>query len=248
MASAFIDKTLQRKELELKHVVSSYYAMGLRHLRTFLLCARKWHNHMLSESDDNTSTRMESILRTLEDALVEDLESGNYIYSSSEDIMEYYTTLLDYSCSLQSDLSMEFIDSVLVNVLDTTGELFQGSLRYISVALKETMVFFKNFILFARLLGFEPWQLQLLYTHLDVVALRVARLCQDCFYEYFSDPYLQLTEELELKFSEMLQKIKPIDPQIHETYVQVLKASNLPGSPHSFTLETNKHVLVKTAI
>ncbi|KAL3530261.1 hypothetical protein ACH5RR_009583 [Cinchona calisaya] len=250
MAFAFIDKTSQRIELLFKHDFDDPTdLMALKHARIFLLCARKWHNHMLSESDDNTSTRMESILCRLEDALAESLELEDCIMEllsdqSSEDIMEYYTTLLDYSHSLQSDLSMEFMDSVLVNVLDTRDHVFPGRLRYMVGALKENMVFFKNFILFAQMRGFEPWQLQLLYIHLDVVAVNVARVCQDWFYVYFlhgcdSD----LLDELELKCSEVLQKIKLIDPQIRETYIQVLKASNVPGSSHPLTLERDKHVL-----
>ncbi|KAL3530278.1 hypothetical protein ACH5RR_009600 [Cinchona calisaya] len=129
---------------------------------------------------------------------------------------------------------MEFVDSVLVNMLDATALIFSGEPDIVQ-SLKEKIVFFKTFIRFAQLRGFEPWQLLLLFTHLDVVALNVARLCQECF------PCSDCPSEL--KFSEMLQKIKPIDPQIRETYIQVLKASNLPGSSHALILEKDKHVL-----
>ncbi|KAL3530260.1 hypothetical protein ACH5RR_009605 [Cinchona calisaya] len=238
MAFAFIDKVLQRIELVLKYVTKrrDYGILGLKHLRTFLLCARKWHNHMLSESDEKTSTRMGSILCRLEDALVEDLDLEDWIFSFRQEIMEYYITLSDYSCSLQSDLSAEFIDSLLENMVDIRD------FRDMVDALKEKMVFFKTFIRFAQLRGFEPWQLQLLYTHLDVVALNVVRLCQDCFYSCSLYSYSESCG-LELKLFEMLQKIKPIDPQIRETYIQVLKASNLLGSSHALILERDKHVL-----
>ncbi|KAL3530277.1 hypothetical protein ACH5RR_009599 [Cinchona calisaya] len=247
MALAFIDKTLQRIELMLKHdferdAHNPVNIEELRYLRTFLLCARKWHNHMISETDDNTSTRMGSILCRLEDKLVGELDLERCIYSSGQEIMEYYTTLLDYSCSLQSDLSMELIESLLVNMLDMGAYLLYG-VRVMVNALKEKMALFKTFIRFAQLRGFEPWQLQLLYTHLDVVALNVAGLCQYWFYSTFLSNYLESCNELELKFSEMLQKIKPIDPQIRETCIQVWKASNLPRSSHALILETDKHVL-----
>ncbi|KAL3530275.1 hypothetical protein ACH5RR_009597 [Cinchona calisaya] len=137
---------------------------------------------------------------------------------------------------------MEFFDSLLVNMLDIRDFISYGK-RDVVEALKEEMVFFKTFIRFAQLRGFEPCELQVLYTHLDVVSLNVARFFQDWFYSYFPEGGEVLWDKLELKFSEMLQKIKLIDPQIRETYIQVLAASNLPGSSHTLGLDRDKHVL-----
>ncbi|KAL3530243.1 hypothetical protein ACH5RR_009565 [Cinchona calisaya] len=236
MALAFIDKALLHIEFLLNYFVESNETlqMGLKHLRAFLLCARKWHNHILSESDENVRTRMGSILCRLQDALVEDFDnlslrrpytyrSSNMstrafdfeecVYSFRQEIMEYYITLSDYSCSLQSDRSAEFIDSLLVNLVDIREDLFCGGQDPVQ-ALREKMVFVKNFIRFAELQGFEPWKLQILYTRLDVVAVNAAILCHEWFCSNFLYSYSESSDKFQLKFSEMLQKIKGFDPQI----------------------------------
>ncbi|KAL3530241.1 hypothetical protein ACH5RR_009563 [Cinchona calisaya] len=281
MALAFVDKALEDieflgKDLAFVHNPVKELQTGLRYLRTFLLCARKWHNDKPSESDAYTSRSsisssccLGSFLTRLEYALIENgkdfhnlclreeeicdskhlgfyLYTGVFrltecIYSYSQEINESYITLSD-CCTLQSrDHSMEFIDSLLVNMADIRDDFFYKGLDPIG-ELKEKLVFFKNFIRFAELRGFEPWQLQDLFTHLQVLALSAARLCHEwTFLSYNYD--IELCDEFQLRFSQLLQKIKLVDPETCKTYVHVLRVSNLPGSLQVLTQETDKHVL-----
>ncbi|KAL3530248.1 hypothetical protein ACH5RR_009570 [Cinchona calisaya] len=135
---------------------------------------------------------------------------------------------------------MEFIDSLIVNMADIRDRSFYigQDPNHPIVDLKEKLVFFKNFIRFAELRGFETLQLQDLFSHLQVVAVNAARHCLEWTF-HPKEKDINLRHEFKLKFSQLLQMIKPVDPQIHETYVQVLFC----GSSHTLTLETDKHVL-----
>ncbi|KAL3530242.1 hypothetical protein ACH5RR_009564 [Cinchona calisaya] len=260
--------------------------LSLRSLRTFILCARKWQNE--SDENTSCSSGIGSLgtlLSRLEDALVENgkafhnhcvretdgdgscyMSPGMHvevfqfvecIESFHQEIAESYITLSEYSCSLQSNFSMEFIDSLLVSMEDIRDKFFYEEKDPVE-ALKEKLVFFKNFIRFGELRGFGPWQLQVLFIHLHVVAVNVARLCHEWIFNLSeddkededddgdtddNDDEKMLCDKFQLKFSELQQKIKPVDPPLCEAYVQILTALIFSRSSHALTVEKDKLVL-----
>ena len=78
-----------------------------------------------------------------------------------------------------------------------------------------------------------------LLAHVQVVALNAARLSYKCLF-YKKDLEMHDPKMCSI-ISELLGKIKPVDLQVYETYVKVLKA---PKSPESLpTTETGMHIL-----
>ncbi|CDP15580.1 unnamed protein product [Coffea canephora] len=168
------------------------------------------------------------------------------IYNSKQEISRSYINLLDYYNSLQNHSSwgpkiMEFIDFLLVNIEDvqTWVRVDDQDVRDLLEALKEKVAFSKNFIRFAEWRGFEYGRLEVLFMRLQVVAIDAAARVFHMWAFYPYDYKEARDNKMRLIFSELLQKMEAVDPQIRETYIQVL----LSGSPHARTLEIEEHIL-----
>lgn len=168
------------------------------------------------------------------------------IYNLKQEISQSYVNLLDYYSSLQNHSSwgkriMEFIDFLLVNIEDiqTWVRVDDQDVRDLLEAVKEKVAFSKNFIRFAEWRGFEYGQLEVLFMHLQVVAIDAAARVFHMWVFYPYDDKQARDDKMRLIFAELLQKMEPVDPQIRETYIQVL----LSRSPHARILEIEEHML-----
>ncbi|XP_027164061.1 putative late blight resistance protein homolog R1B-17 [Coffea eugenioides] len=175
---------------------------------------------------------------------------GN-IKSFKQDIIDIYDTLSSCSSSesgscLRDCELVDFIDSVLQNLIDLLSrryfesmEDYNSALHAHIEALEDKLTFLKNFIGFAKFLGVEERELGDLLAHVQVVALNAARLSYKCLF-YKEDEEMHDPRMCSI-ISELLEKINPVDLQVYETYVKVLKA---PKSPESLlTTQTGMQIL-----
>ncbi|XP_027164085.1 putative late blight resistance protein homolog R1A-4 [Coffea eugenioides] len=175
---------------------------------------------------------------------------GN-IKSFKQDIIDIYDTLSSCSSSesgscLRDCELVDFIDSVLQNLIDLLSrryfesmEDYNSALHAHIEALEDKLTFLKNFIGFAKFLGVEERELGDLLAHVQVVALNAARLSYKCLF-YKEDEEMHDPRMCSI-ISELLEKINPVDLQVYETYVKVLKA---PKSPESLlTTQTDMQIL-----
>nr|XP_027107558.1 late blight resistance protein R1-A-like [Coffea arabica] len=175
---------------------------------------------------------------------------GN-IKSFKQDIIDIYETLSSCSSSesgscLRDYELVDFIDSVLQNLIDLLSrryfesmEDYNSALHAHIEALEDKLTFLKNFIGFAKFLGVEERELGDLLAHVQVVALNAARLSYKCLF-YKEDEEMHDPRMCSI-ISELLEKINPVDLQVYETYVKVLKA---PKSPESLlTTQTDMQIL-----
>ncbi|XP_027107557.1 putative late blight resistance protein homolog R1B-17 [Coffea arabica] len=173
------------------------------------------------------------------------------IESFKQDIIDIYDTLSSCSSSesgscLRDYELVDFIDSVLQNLIDLLSrryfesmEDYNSALHAHIEALEDKLTFLKNFIGFAKFLGVEELELGDLLAHVQVVALNAARLSYKCLF-YKEDEEMHDPRMCSI-ISELLEKINPVDTQVFETYVKVLKA---PKSPESLlTTQTDMQIL-----
>ncbi|KAL3518682.1 hypothetical protein ACH5RR_021271 [Cinchona calisaya] len=234
--------------------------LELRFLRTFLLCARKWSNHVslspsssleqafqkngqqlflfLSLASENPSVSVNLAKR------LSDVREMIKLYK--EEIHVMYINLLDCllrsSCSPLRDEFMEFMDSLLENLADFlawNGD-YDRVLQEQIESLQEKLTFLKIFIGFALFRRVEQRQLVRLLIHCDVVAVNAAHL-SFIFWFYRKDS--EVFEKMGSKISELLQKIKPVDSRDLDSYVQILKASKLSESSNYLTTEADKCIM-----
>ncbi|CDP04756.1 unnamed protein product [Coffea canephora] len=131
----------------------------------------------------------------------------------------------------EPELVIDFIDSVSKNLAELRERNIFGTL-------KEKLMFWKSFILFAMLQG---QQLIDLLIHAEVVAINALRLISIWWF----DREGEVRNETELQISQLIgEKIIPSDPQVRETYIHVLTASKLSRSSDTSALEKNKHLVV----
>ncbi|KAL3502907.1 hypothetical protein ACH5RR_037356 [Cinchona calisaya] len=234
----------------------------LRYIRTFHLCARKWGNNdaslgaLLVRIEDEVSKIAQEIHRVcfvLDDEFR--IEASKVIRGYQVDIGsfmpeidEWYISFSD--CSRQSyspdrDELLEFIDSLLENLEDILCwpkervlRIWDEALIRLLEALQEKLIFLKNFIRFTTFL--DQSNLGHLLTHVKVVALNAAYHSYMC---QFAMSDRDLHKEVKFKISGLLQRIKPVDPQVYEIYIQALTTLKLSTQSHNVTLEMDANIL-----
>ncbi|XP_027158492.1 putative late blight resistance protein homolog R1B-17 [Coffea eugenioides] len=230
--------------------------LNLLFLKTFLLCSGIWSNDQSEVRLRSFLSKIEATVNRpgmdikilyLRAKRVFDLKSvftdlkrvvsnllGN-IKSFNKEIIDIYETLS--SCSSSESRSrlrdcelVDFIDSVLQNLVNLLSRRCLESMEdYNSaLALEDKLTFLKNFIGFAKFLGVEERELEDLLAHIQVVALNAAGLTYKCLF-YKEDEEMQDPKMCSI-ISELLEKINPVDLQVYETYVKVLKVSKSPKS------------------
>ncbi|XP_027069505.1 putative late blight resistance protein homolog R1A-3 [Coffea arabica] len=161
------------------------------------------------------------------------------LWSFTQKISESYSSITAVGYSLQSrDELMEFIDSLLANMEDLVDldDLGDVHLRALISSFKEKLEFFKRFIHFAELKGFQHKQLKVLLTHLELVAVNAA--ASVFFISTGRKRDAIVRDEMKTKISGVLAKFVFFEPQIRESYIKVLTATHWKRS--SNILETNK--------
>ncbi|XP_027062226.1 putative late blight resistance protein homolog R1A-3 [Coffea arabica] len=240
-----------------------YLKRMLRYLRTFLLCARKYSNDDVQLPFDNKMNQADNHYASLEalavrigDAIpkwakeipssdqpwdaVHDLEKD--IKSFEQEICEWYAFFLGSSSQqstnsvVRQDDLMEFMDSLLENLVNYWSWMWPAHEVGLIKALEEKLAFMKNFIRFIKLYGVENTELGPLLVHTEAVAINAARLSYKCqFKKGFGPP-----KDVEESISELLQKIVPVEPQVLETCIQALTASKLSRQSYG---DAEEHLL-----
>ncbi|XP_027166142.1 probable disease resistance RPP8-like protein 2 [Coffea eugenioides] len=159
-----------------------------------------------------------------------------------QEIIQIYFALAS-SRSLQSNSCMtddeliEFIDLILQNLADLTNGDMHGKISESSIsaaliaqvqALEAKLIFLKSFIPFAKLRG-TVYIPALLLAHFEVVALNAARFSHMC--SFWEDEELH-NPEFHSMIYEQQQKITPVDFQVYEIYMEVLRATGSSTSLH----------------
>nr|XP_027062486.1 putative late blight resistance protein homolog R1A-3 isoform X2 [Coffea arabica] len=233
----------------------------LRHLRTFLLCARKYSNDDVQlpfdnkkNQADNHHASLEALAVRIGDAIpkwakeiqssdqpwdaVRDLEKD--IKSFEQEICEWYVFFLGSSSQQSSnslvrkDDLMEFMDSLLENLVNYWSWSRPAHEVGLIKALEEKLAFMQNLIRFVKLYGVENTELGPLLVHTEAVAINAARLSYKCQFKK------GLPEDVVESISELPQKIIPVEPQVLETCIQALAASKLSRQSHG---DTDEHLL-----
>ncbi|XP_027060841.1 putative late blight resistance protein homolog R1A-3 [Coffea arabica] len=232
----------------------------LRYLRTFLLCARKYSNddvQLLFDNKknqaDNHHASLEALAVRIGDVIpkwakeiqssdqpwkvVHDLEKD--MESFEQEICEWYVFFLG-SSSRQSSNSvvrkddlMEFMDSLLENLVNYLPRSRLPHQVGLIKALEEKLAFMKNFIRFLTLHGVENTELGPLLVHTEAVAINAAGLSYKFqFKKGFGSP-----KDIKESISELPQKIIPVEPQVLETCIKALIASKLSRQSYGDTDE-----------
>nr|XP_027063501.1 putative late blight resistance protein homolog R1A-3 [Coffea arabica] len=233
----------------------------LRHLRTFLLCARKYSNDDVQLPFDNKKNQADNHHASLEALAVQIGEAipkwAKEIQSSyqpwdavhhldidmesfEQDICKWYVVFLG-SSSRQSSNSlvrkddlMEFMDPLLENLANYWSWKWPPHEVGLIKALEEKLAFMHNLIRFVKLYGVENTELGPLLVHTEAVAINAARLSYKCQFKE------GLPKDVVASISELPQKIIPVEPQVLETCIQALIASKLSGQSHG---DTDEHLL-----
>ncbi|XP_027063926.2 putative late blight resistance protein homolog R1A-3 [Coffea arabica] len=240
-----------------------YLKRMLRYLRTFLLCARKYSNDDVQlpfdnkkNQADNHKASLEALAVRIGDAIpkwakeiqssgqpwdaVHDLEKD--IKSFEQEICEWYVFFLGSSSQQSSnsvvrkDDLMEFMDSLLENLVNYWSWIWPAHEVGLIKALEEKLAFMKNLIRFVTLYGVENTELGPLLVHTEAVAINAARLSYKCqFKKGFGPP-----KDVQESISELLQKIIPVELQVLETCIKALTASKLSRQSYG---DTDEHLL-----
>nr|XP_027060837.1 putative late blight resistance protein homolog R1B-12 [Coffea arabica] len=240
-----------------------YLKRMLRYLRTFLLCARKYSNDDVQlpfnnkkNQTDNHYASIEALAVRIGDAIpkwakeiqssdqrwdtVHDLEKD--IKSFEQEICEWYVFFLGSSSQQSSnslvrkDDLMEFMDSLLENLVNYWSWIRPAHEVGLIKALEEKLAFMKNVIRFVKLYGVQNTELGPLLVHTEAVAINAARLSYKCQFKKGFGPPKDVVESI----SELLQKIIPIEHQVLETCIQALAASKLSRQSRG---DTDEHLL-----
>nr|XP_027060838.1 putative late blight resistance protein homolog R1B-12 [Coffea arabica] len=232
----------------------------LRYLRTFLLCAIKYSNgdvQLLFDNKKNQANNhhasLEALAVRIGEAIpkwakeiqssdqpwkvVHDLEKD--MESFEQEICEWYVFFLG-SSSRQSSNSvvrkddlMEFMDSLLENLVNYLPRSRLPHQVGLIKALEEKLAFMKNFIRFLTLHGVANTELGPLLVHTEAVAINAAGLSYKFqFKKGFGSP-----KDIKENISELPQKIIPVEPQVLDTCIQALAASKLSRQSYGDTDE-----------
>ncbi|XP_027150258.1 putative late blight resistance protein homolog R1A-3 [Coffea eugenioides] len=229
--------------------------LELKLVRTFLLCARKW------SFDGWKHGSLEAFLSSLERELIV-LNNYEAFYALTEDDLPYeydmiedlevlskfrailrtfevefselYMSLLDFvllsNSSMVDDVLLEFIDSLLENLGDVLGP---------KEPLKEKLNFLKDLILFVTWEGVEHSLWKDLLARFQFVAVQAAHLSYMCWFDSYDEVFI----EIQFLISELLQMIRPVNPEFSKTCARVLRAAKLTGLLHSLDFETDMGIV-----
>nr|XP_027092338.1 late blight resistance protein R1-A-like [Coffea arabica] len=228
-------------------------------VRTFLLCARRW------SLDGWKDARLEAFLSSLQDAVLYHAQAFCVLTEDGISFSDHLDqAILDFRakfssfdieistmyCSLRafvvpSNLSalidevlVEFVDSLLENLVDVVSpiEAYDRGLHKIKFeALQEKLKFLKDFVLFATWQGVESSLLKDPTAGLQAVAVQAADLSYSCWFDRLFDK--KECNEMHSMISELLQDIKHLHSQFHESCIQGLRSSKLSGSLQTLNLE-----------
>ncbi|XP_016512472.1 putative late blight resistance protein homolog R1A-3 [Nicotiana tabacum] len=161
---------------------------------------------------------------------VGDSISGPRADLSSAEVKEGYEFLLSLDPgrwplpNLCSPLFQKFIDYILQNVKD----LFKNKkelnkfdlLKKELLVLEENLKYLKTFLGFIKNASIELEKSRILFNHMEVVTRNAAYICYLCYVEEMDE---DLASRLRLKISNVLQVIKPIEPQVAKMYTGALR-------------------------
>ncbi|CAI9108004.1 OLC1v1007509C1 [Oldenlandia corymbosa var. corymbosa] len=207
----------------------------LRNLKLFVLSAKSLGN----------DTNLKSFLEKIKDTVLRNAKliqwrsfrvfSLTYDIDALEDeIDKWYATLLDInppSNSLTTDDVLEIISSFLKNV-DPFIQNFKHELKEAMEVLVEHMTFLSSLILFATHRNSELREDLSLWAHAATAAVSAAYLLTPGAYKFHGGKY---KEESGIKISTVVQKIKPIDPQVISAYTKALSSSKSATCLHAPT-------------
>ncbi|XP_027166167.1 putative late blight resistance protein homolog R1B-17 [Coffea eugenioides] len=233
--------------------------LNITFLKTFVMCARKWRHcndldlvslpsflsciedtvHKYEEDIHSLCLMLESDALGMRDVGDEVLfKFLKQIKSFKQAIIQVYFALassrsLESNSCMPVDELMEFIDLILQNLADlTTTDLciveMDPQVGAQVQALESKLTFLKSFIPFAKLRGTVDIP-ALLLAHFEVVTLDAARLSYmcSCWDDEFCNP------QFCSMIYEQQQKITPIDFQVYEIYMEVLRATRSSKSLHN---------------
>ncbi|XP_027076880.1 putative late blight resistance protein homolog R1A-3 [Coffea arabica] len=235
--------------------------MELKLLRTFYTCAREWgskYGFLEHEQDKHASPRV--ILMTIEDLVCKiSNEAHSLCLASDHDyslvlnmISGFRTTVramkrdvvkLSFMFSANSleyrlvDMIPIVITNFLENLMDLLCCVNDEALLQLIEALVDKLKFFNNFIRFTRTQGVDFMQSKDLYSHVEFVAVKAARLIFMWGFYFRNDG--ELLAQVQLEKTQLLEKIKLVDPHIGQICVQLLTAAKLSGSSIILTSKKN---------
>ncbi|XP_071940836.1 putative late blight resistance protein homolog R1A-3 isoform X2 [Coffea arabica] len=143
-------------------------------------------------------------------------------------------SLQSNSCMTDDEL-LEFIDLILQDLADLTNyymnwEISESYILSAQVqALEAKLTFLKSFIPFAKMRGTADIP-ALLLAHFEVAALNAARLSY--MFSYWDDAKEMHNPEFYSMIYEQQQKIRAVDFQVYEIYMEVLRATRSSKSLH----------------
>ncbi|KAL3518715.1 hypothetical protein ACH5RR_021304 [Cinchona calisaya] len=150
---------------------------------------------------------------------------------------EPYANMVDY-CLTESpyplgDEFMEFFHSLLEILVDILicGEACDSMFETLLEPLREKLVFLNNFIQFVRM---QRKYSSYFIEHCRIVAICAPNICCLCCFYRDDD---QVFDGMHLKIPELIEKIKPVDPQVRAAYIGFLEFG-------SFTLSTQTEMFI----
>lgn len=235
--------------------------MELKLLKTFYTCAREWNGKFgFLEHERDEDARPGVMLTRIEDLVCKisneaqslSLASG-HDYSLVLNMISGFRTTINamkrdviklsfmFSANSLEYRLVEIIPIVITNFSENLMDLLccvnNEDLRQLIEALVEKLKFFNNFICFARMQGVEFMQLKDLYGHLEVVAIKAARLI--FMWGFYFRNNGELLAQVQLQKTQLLEKIKLVDPCICQICVQLLTAAKLSRSSCILTSKEN---------
>ncbi|XP_027178213.1 putative late blight resistance protein homolog R1A-3 [Coffea eugenioides] len=243
LALAFLDKFPTTSYLrDLKDQV--------RLLKTFFLyvkmCRRRRRNQeALLEHDqehkDNTmseSCRRSIICFRIQDVVIRMVHDLLYKHSSESDhdilaspvtrslenIIVFLETDVKKSCSIiffdYYLLCPRAVMDLIVSLLQALEHFFYDLPGKPMDAIRQKLMLLRNLIGFATMRGVESMQLTDLFSQVAAVAARLFSVCQFDGYD------IRVVNQMKSEISQLIhKKINPSDPQVRETYIDVLTAS-----------------------
>nr|XP_016458309.1 PREDICTED: putative late blight resistance protein homolog R1A-3 [Nicotiana tabacum]XP_016458310.1 PREDICTED: putative late blight resistance protein homolog R1A-3 [Nicotiana tabacum]XP_016458311.1 PREDICTED: putative late blight resistance protein homolog R1A-3 [Nicotiana tabacum] len=187
---------------------------------------------------------------------VGDTVSGPRADLSSAEVKEGYEFLLSLDPgrwplpNLCSPLFQKFIDYILQNVKDLFKKKKELNkfdlLKKEFQVLEESLKYLKTFLRFIKDASVELEKSRILFNHMEVVTRNAAYICYLCFVEEMDE---DLASCLILKISNVLQEIKPIEPQVAKIYTGALrclvKSQNQYNQDVIKLVEDSVHFLLK---
>ncbi|CAI9107274.1 OLC1v1006593C1 [Oldenlandia corymbosa var. corymbosa] len=207
----------------------------LRNLKIFVLCARKLNGidnivHRIAKFTDTFHIKSHDKAKKFEGPVKEIV---NYFIDQANG---WYITLFDATRKSSSFTADEILEIICCfqQILEEYQSYSYHSLQEAMNALGEQMDFLKSFILFATRDVVES-KGNVLLAHAGSITIDAAYLLlKDGAYKYDGELYSScrnipenVKEEMMIKISTLIRKIKPVDPCVCKIYTKVLNRSKL---------------------